>query len=244
MQLFLPSPLHPSPSTPRFRHPRPNGHTSALWRDTIYVIGGSDCPDSMEAFDTKTQQWSCMHNTPSRCRASASCCLEGVIYVYGGHGELDLDTKIASHNRLCMFDCKTGAWLPSSDCRSKPHCKRSYHTLTECNGVLVAIGGINGFRSISDTEYLARIAVQNNSATIKHPQTKPHVDVYPDPAATRASLGDTVLSVQSAPGYAATIIHHQLATSHIPVSSSDPAPSAAAAGAVSLKDRLAASKRP
>jgi hypothetical protein len=106
----------------------------------------------MEALDTKAQTWAKLPDVPSRCRASAACSHNGFIYVYGG---FDVDLKIESNNRICTFNCTTSQWLDvSTNYDFRPQCKRSHHSLTECNGLLVAIGGMNGYRSISDTEYV------------------------------------------------------------------------------------------
>ena len=158
------------------RYPRPKDHTAVVCGDIIYVIGGADCPYSMEALDTDTQKWSKMPDIPSKCRASAACSHDGFIYVYGG---FDLGLKVESNNRICIFNCTTGRWSDlSTNFDFKPQCKRSHHTLTECNGLLVSIGGMNGYKSISDTEYVALTPYATSNDRTTHEEestTKSHV---------------------------------------------------------------------
>ena len=119
----------------------------------------------MEALDTRTQKWTNMQDIPSMCRASAACSLNGFIYVSGG---FDVELRIESNNRMCVFNCTTCQWVTSStnhDC--KPQHKRSHHTLTECNGLLVAIGGMHSYKSLSNTEYLALAPVTVHSLNPK-----------------------------------------------------------------------------
>lgn len=228
------------------RYPRPKDHTAAVCGDFIYVIGGTDCPYSMEALDTKTQTWTKLPDIPSRCRASAACSHNGFIYVYGG---FDLYLKIESNNRFCIFNCATGQWLDflTKD-EFKPQCKRSHHTLTECNGLLVAIGGSNGYKSISDTDFVA-MALHSTASTSKPtaaealPDGLPAHAAFPAadlPAAEASSpiaetaheiiaAAESSKSVSTSCGPVATIVHLKSAASEA---------SSPSARSLSLKERL------
>jgi hypothetical protein len=193
------------------RYPRPQNHTAAVSGDVIYVIGGTDCPYSMEALDTKTRTWSKLPDVPSRCRASAACSHNGFIYVYGG---FDADLKVESNNRFCTFNCTTGHWLEAlTNYDFRPHCKRSHHTLTECNGLLVAVGGLNGYRSISDTEYVVMAPHSASNSTAATEETPAASQMMNHDAPLEILLIDPVLTAVAAASPSSGPIHEVEATS-------------------------------
>ncbi len=186
-----------------------------------------------------------MQDIPSMCQASAACSLKGFLYVYGG---FDLELKIESHNRICVFNCTTGQWLASStDHIGKPHLKRRFHTLSECNGVLVAIGGMNGHKSLSHTEYvaLAPVAITENSAELSSNHT-----LYPNSFSTKELTIPAELSTLTpySTSDAANYLKESFEAGSIPAAVSSPAPAAVSARAshpaVSFSDRAAAASRP
>ena len=85
-------------------------HRSVFLEGQVYVVGGWDVNNkvtgSVERFDLKRRQWSCLSDLPHPVYAPAATSHGHRVYVFGG---LDADNKVLSCTQA--YDSATGQWL-------------------------------------------------------------------------------------------------------------------------------------